>query len=919
MDWHTLDGPAALVYWDSSSKNGLSTSKVEERRARLGENSLPVPPRESAIKQLLGQFADPLVGALLVAAIVSLGVAISEDRGGHWLARFSDTIAILLIVVVNALLGFFQERRAEAALDALQKMAAPNAKVLRDGTVAILPARELVPGDIVEMAAGDAIPADLRLLTASDFFAEESPLTGESTSVQKAAEPKLGEETPLAERRNMVYMGTIAVRGHARGLVVQTGQYTELGRIGTLIRGAEREDTPLEQRLARLGKIILLVCLGLSAALFAIGMVQEQRSWTVLLLTAVSLAVAAIPEGLPAITTITLALGMQRMATEGAIVRKLPAVETLGSATVICSDKTGTLTQNAMTVRSIETADGAYDVTGDGYAIEGDILGQDGAPLADTPTSVQTLLEVAAICNNAKFDDAEEGRKVVGDPTEAALLVLSAKAGFARERLLEEITIQRTLPFDSDRKRMTVVAARADGTRRAYVKGSPDHLLPTCTHVLTADGPIPLDAAERDRLGERNEAYAKRALRVLAFAVKEDPDPDAPEDELVFVGFAAMLDPPRPEVRAAVEECRHAGIAVKMITGDHKLTAIAIARELGLWDESSIAMTGAEIEETDEQRLLSKIERVTVFARTTAEQKLRLVRTLKKLGHVVAMTGDGVNDAPALREAQIGVAMGLGGTDVAREAAEMVLADDNFATIVVAVREGRAIFRNIQKFIFFLNSANAGLVVAVIVGSFFEWMPQLTPLQLLWVNLVTNGLPALALGVDPPEPGQMDERPRNPTEGIVGWHDLFGMLIVGTVMGGAALFIFWLPDLAPELLGSRDRAEALLRCRAMAFSLLAISPLVHAFNCRSRTRSAFERPFSNRALWGAIAISFSVHAITVLVPALHPIFHTHLLTLTEWGVVLGLSFLPVPVYEAIKLVWRAVAKRKRREPAAVGD
>jgi Ca2+-transporting ATPase len=878
---------------------------------------LPEPPRESAIKQLLGQFADPLVGALLVAAIVSMGVAVSEDHAGPWLARFSDTIAILLIVVVNALLGFFQERRAEAALDSLQKMAAPNAKVMRDGAVSIVPARELVPGDVVELAAGDAIPADVRLLSTSDFSAEESPLTGESTSVQKEAELTLGEETPLAERRNMVYMGTTAVRGTARGLVVQTGPYTELGRIGTLIRSAGREETPLEQRLARLGKIILLVCLALSALLFAIGIAQGQRSWTVLLLTAVSLAVAAIPEGLPAITTITLALGMQRMATEGAIVRKLPAVETLGSATVICSDKTGTLTQNAMTVRCIETVDAAYDVTGEGYANEGGILDGDGSALDELPAPVKTLLEIAAICNNSKFDDTEEGRKVVGDPTEAALLVLSAKAGFARERLLEDFTIERTLPFDSDRKRMTVVVAGADGTRRALVKGSTDHLLPTCTHVLTADGPVPLDDAERERLAGRNEAYAKRALRVLAFAVKNDPDPETPEEELVFVGFAAMLDPPRPEARAAVEECRRAGIAVKMITGDHKLTAVAIANDLGLWDESSIAMTGAEIEETDEQRLLSKIERVTVFARTTAEQKLRLVRALKKLGHVVAMTGDGVNDAPALREAQIGVAMGLGGTDVAREAAEMVLADDNFTTIVVAVREGRAIFRNIQKFIFFLNSSNAGLVVAVIVGSFFDWMPQLTPLQLLWVNLVTNGLPALALGVDPPEPGQMEEPPRDPNEGIVGWHDFFGMLVIGAVMGGAALFIFWLPEIAPDLLGTRDHADALLRCRAMAFSLLAISPLVHAFNCRSRNRSAFERPFSNRALWGAIAISFTVHAVTVLVPALHPIFHTHLLSLTEWGVVLGLSLLPVPVFEAIKLVGRAASRRTaRRERTA---
>jgi Ca2+-transporting ATPase len=908
--WHALEANEALGHWEADGARGLATAEVEQRRTRLGENALPEAPRPSALRQLLGQLADPLVGALLVAALVSMGVALTETEGS-WLLRFSDTLAILLIVVVNALLGFFQERRAEAALDALSKMAAPTAKVVREGAVTVVPSRELVPGDLVELEAGDSVPADLRLLSTKELQAEEAALTGESTPVAKRAEAVLEEGAPLGDRENMVYLGTTIVRGRARALVVQTGPHTELGRIGALIRSAEREDTPLEQRLGRLGKIILLACLAISSLLFVVGVLQEGRSWTVLLLTAVSLAVAAIPEGLPAITTITLALGMQRMAHRGAIVRKLPAVETLGSATLICSDKTGTLTQNAMTVRGLETAQRVYRVTGEGYAPDGEVL--EGDARVDRPGPVlDALARVSILCNSAHFEQRDGELKVVGDPTEAALLTLASKLGLKRDEVLASVEIEREIPFDSDRKRMTVIARDADGARTAYVKGSPDLLLPLCESVLCEEGIVPLTAEERARLLGANERYAAQALRVLACAIRPEPDDEDPERRLVFVGFAAMIDPPRPEVKAAVAECRSAGIRVAMITGDHQLTAIAIARELGFWtDGTSVAMTGAELEATSDERLLESIDRVSVFARVTAEQKLRLVRALKHRGNVVAMTGDGVNDAPALREAQIGIAMGRGGTDVAREASEMVLADDNFATIVHAVREGRAIFRNIQKFIFFLNSSNAGLVTAVIVSSFFEWMPQLTPLQLLWVNLVTNGLPALALGVDPPEPGQMQEPPRDPGEGIVGIRDFVGMLVVGAVMGGSALFVMWLPELAPELVGGATRADDLSRARAMAFTLLAISPLFHALNCRSRTRSALADLTSNRALWGAIAVSTSVHLVVLVLPVLHPIFHTHLLTGTEWAIVVGLAVLPVPLFESIKLV-RALTRRAKR-------
>jgi Ca2+-transporting ATPase len=908
-----MDVQAVGSYWEADLRSGLKGSEVAAKRARLGENRIPEPAKPSAILQFLSGFADPLVGALLVAAVVAATVAISEGGGGPWFARFSDTFAILLIVIVNGVLGFLQERRAEQALDALQKMAAPNAKVVRDGAVAILPAAALVPGDIIELEAGDSIPADLRLFDTVNLAIEEAALTGESAPVEKFGDRKLAEDAALAERVTTAYMGTSVTRGRARAIVVQTGPFTELGRIGALIRSTEREETPLEQRLEKFGKQILVVCLAISVLLFVIGFLRGGQPWTVLLLTAVSLAVAAIPEGLPAITTITLALGMQRMAQRGAIVRKLPAVETLGSATVICSDKTGTLTQNLMTVRLVETADDVFEVTGEGYDAKGEFK-RDGAVVEKLPRALVRLLATGTICNTAVVDASGPVPKVVGDPTEAALVSLALKGGVERAALLATAQIDAELPFDSDRKRMTVIVKGTDGKRVAHVKGSPDLLLPLCTHVLRAEGRVELSNDERARLVERNEEHARQALRVLALADRENPDHSEPETGLTFLGFAAMIDPPRPEVKIAVAECHRAGIQVVMITGDHKLTAIAIARELGFWEDDSIAMTGAELEATDDQRLMGLVHRIAVFARVTAEQKLRIVRALKRRGNVSAMTGDGVNDAPALREANIGIAMGKGGTDVAREAADMVLADDNFATIVHAVREGRAIFRNIKKFIFFLNSSNAGLVFAVIIGTFFDDTLKyaLTPLQLLWINLVTNGLPALALGVDPAVPGLMDQKPRPVTEGLLSGKDVVGTIAVGVVMGGAALGLYLLPDHAPQVFAEGlTRDQMLAHVRTMAFTVLAFSPLFHAFNCRSEVDSIFRVGlFTNKFLLGAVAVSGAVHLVTILVPPLYPIFKTDMMSGVEWAIVLGLSALPIPIFE----LWKLVAPKPKPGP-----
>jgi Ca2+-transporting ATPase len=890
--WHSIPPEAALDHLDAST-TGLDEAEAARRRAEVGPNELPSPPRPSALRQLLGQFADPLVGALMVAAGVSLTVALSAGSEEGW-GRFGDTFAIILIVTVNALLGFFQERRAEAALDALAELAAPTARVLRRGALKIVPARELVPGDVVDLEGGDAVPADLRLFLAHELTVEEASLTGESVPSSKARR-EVEIDTGLGDRSSMAYLGTTVARGHGRGVVVATGSGTELGRIGALLDATERAPTPLEVRLGRLGRWILLICLALSVVLFFLGLFMGTGTVPVLLLTAVSLAVAAIPEGLPAITTITLALGMQRMAAHGAIVRKLPAVETLGSATIVCSDKTGTLTQNEMSVRVLELADGTVHEVGD-EAVEG--------PLGET---ARLAVAVGALCNAATID-ADTGR-VVGDPTEGALLTLARKAETPLHALSANLEEVRDLPFDSDRRRMTRIYLRRDGRQDAYVKGSADVILERCTFRQTDDGVEPLDEASRRALLARSEDHAREALRVLALAVRRDvAGVEDPEQELTFVGLVGMIDPPRPEAAAAVAECRRAGIQVVMITGDHALTAVAIARELDIWREDAEALTGTDIVALDDEALSEHLARVVVFARVTAEQKLRLVRLYKRRGEVVAMTGDGVNDAPALREAQIGVAMGKGGTDVARQASEMVLADDRFATIVEAVREGRAIYRNIQKFIFFLNSSNAGLVFAVIVGSFFPWMPQLTPLQLLWVNLVTNGLPALALGVDPPDAGQMDEPPRDPEAGIIDREGVFRMGVAGVVMGLGALLLQLLPVLSPGLLAGADQAEELAHGRALAFTLLALSPLFHAFNCRSRYRTLLQGQV-NPILWAAIAVSLSVHLVTLFVPALHGVFRTHAPTAVEWGLTVALAAAPIPVFEVLKAVQRGLRGR----------
>jgi Ca2+-transporting ATPase len=909
-----VESPEDLVErFRSDMAKGLSQKEAAQRFAKDGPNELPSPPPPSKLKQFLGQFSNPIVLTLLGAAVIAT-INGASHGGASMLARFGDAIAILLIVILNAFLGYYQERRAEAALEALKRMQTPTARVRRDDQVKIIAARELVVGDVLELEAGDAVPADARLLQTINLASQEAALTGESMPVGKDARAELPDDAPLGDQATMVFVGSAIVRGKGRAVVVATAGGTELGRISKLMAEPGQVKTPLEEKLEHFGKRILWVCLGLSGLLFVWQMFRGGTNWSDLLLEAVSLAVAAIPEGLPAITTITLALGMQRMAKRGAIIRKLAAVETLGAATVICSDKTGTLTKNEMTVRELYAGGVSYNATGAGYDPKGDIVTLDAKPVSDPPEPLRDLLATIALCNNASLEQDEDGRWiVVGDPTEGALLTLAAKGGVPRESVAPSHQIVKELPFDSDRKRMTVVTLDAAGREVVHTKGSADVLIPLCSSQHLATGPVPLDDEGRKAIIAEAERMAGDALRVLAVARRElttasDPRPrlggSTPpastdlEQKLTFIGLVGMIDPPRDGVKEAVRACAEAQVRAVMITGDHKLTAVAIAKELGLWDEGAIALTGAELDKLTDEGLERRVDSVRVFARVSAEQKLRIVRAFKARGHVVAMTGDGVNDAPALKEAHIGVAMGLHGTDVAREAADMVLADDNFATIVHAVREGRAIWRNIQKFIFFLLSSNAGLLVTVFAAAMLPNLPALKPLMILWINLVTNGLPALALGVDPPDPTQMTEPPRKPTAGLLGAREYLGMAAVGVWMGGCALACYMWPWLAVD-------GETIMHARAIAFSLLALSPLFHAFNCRSPTASiAALRPLVSRPLVVAVVLSAAIHLPSVLVPGLRGVFQTYALTSYEWGVMLGLSASILPVIEILKLLQR---------------
>lgn len=878
--WHILPWLDVAKVLDVQPDKGLYGKEVQRRLLEVGKNALAVKKGVHPVFVFLGQFKDFMVLVLLAATVVS-----------GLLGEIADAVTILAILIVNAILGFIQESRAERSMEALRSLNAPEARVLREGLEQKIAAADLVPGDIVLLEAGDRIPADIRWIQTVNIQVEEAALTGESQPVSKNIAPLLEELTPMADRRNMGYMGTSVVQGRGAGVVVATGMETEMGVIAGMLQNVVEEETPLQKRLAELGKWLVLVSFLVCAAVVVTGVLRGEDFYK-MFFTGVALAVAAIPEGLPAIVTVALAVGVQRMVKRRAVIRKLPAVETLGCATVICSDKTGTLTQNEMTVRQIYSEGRKITVSGQGYDPKGEFFGADPGKEQDP---LRAGLRIAALCNNAsltkkgvqvaglfrsKKNDAPWG--VNGDPTEGAMLVAAAKAGIWREVLERKEERIGELPFDSDRKRMTVVYQSRQG-RRAYVKGAPDVVLNLCRQELTAKGAVELSTESRRRIMRANDEMARQALRVLAVAEKPLADAD-PLDEnvekgLTFVGLLGMIDPPRASAVKAVKVCRQAGIKPVMITGDHRLTAEAVAHELGMFQgyEGDV-ITGEELARMSEEDLKDRVMDISVYARVTPKDKLRIVRAFKQQGQVVAMTGDGVNDAPAVKEADIGVAMGVAGTDVTKEASSMVLGDDNFATIVSAVEEGRGIYDNIRKFIRYLLSCNLGEVLTMFLATLVGLPLPLLPIQILWVNLVTDGLPAMALGIDKADPGIMNRPPREPKESIFA-RGLIGKIGVrGTMIGLGTLFVF----VAGFYMG-----ENMLVARTMAFTTLVFSQLFHVFDCRSEERSIFEIGFfSNPYLVGAVCVSIIMQLSVIYIAPLQAIFKTAPLALWHWLLIL---------------------------------
>ena len=768
--WYQQSGVEVLENLGSDLHKGLPDKEAAARLEKNGPNELQGKPRATLWERLLAQFKDFLVLILIGASIVSAFVG-----------EVTDSLVIVAIVILNAALGVFQESKAEKALEALQKMAAPNSRVVRGGTIQTVPSRELVVGDIVLLEAGDYIPADVRILESMNLKVEEASLTGESVPVEKET-AAVDHEASLADRHNMGYMGTVVTYGRGRAVIIGTGMDTEIGKIAEMISSFEEQSTPLQEKLAAFGKVLGLLCLVVCAIVFVLGIYQGYRDGhlttdevTLLFMTAVSLAVAAIPEGLPAVVTIVLAIGMQRMVKKNSIVKKLHAVETLGSTTVICSDKTGTLTQNQMTVVRLFADGGLLEVSGEGYSPEGDFSRNGQALEVAAEPGLTLLLEGAALCNDAVLQAGAEERlwKIAGDPTEGALVVVAAKAGFDRESVNEKYPRVQEIPFDSSRKMMTTFHRMPDGTVRAFVKGAPDILLNRCGRISVRRELTELNDAAREAIFAANSEMARQALRVLAVGYRDfaevpaDLDPAQIERELIFVGLLGMIDPPRSEARDAVRICAKAGIRPIMITGDYRDTALAVAIDLGIAEGEHQVVTGQQLNAMTQEELCQVVKKASVFARVSPEHKVAIVEAFQCNHQIVAMTGDGVNDAPALKKADIGVAMGITGTDVTKETADMVLTDDNFASIVSAVEEGRVIFANIRKFVFFLLSCNLAEIMVIFFAMILGWPIPLLPIQLLWLNLVTDAFPALALGMEKPEPGVMDQQPRDPQEPLL--------------------------------------------------------------------------------------------------------------------------------------------------------
>lgn len=900
ISWHSA-GIDEVLQALGTSKKGLAAGEAQERLVKYGYNELTEEERVRPIQMFLNQFKDPFVIMLLVAIVISTGIGWYKSSliGGGSIEEYVDAVTIAAIVALNATVGFIQEYRSEKAIEAMKKLSAPRARVLRDGRELLLPAREIVPGDVISLESGDRIPADARLFEVVELKTEEAVLTGESTPVEKQT-GTVRERTPVADRRNTVFSGTHVTYGRGKAVVTETGMGTEFGKIAQMVQAVEEEQAPLARKLADFASKLGAAIAGIVIVVFVFELLRTElhvESVMNMFMTGVALAVAAVPEGLPAVVTVSLALGVRELAKRNAITRRLASAETLGAVTVICSDKTGTLTKGEMTVRELYVAGRTVELTGVGYQLEGDFVtgGERIDPSRDS--SLTLLLRSASLCTNARFD----GSNVVGDTTEAALIVAASKAGLAKEELEVQYPRLSEIPFTSERKLMTTAHSSQDGAAFSCTKGAPEIVLGICTHEMVDGMRRQLDEARKREILEANEKMASKALRVLGVAFKEllaDGDWNQHKEHLerglTFLGLTGMIDPPREEAKEAVRKCRDAGIEVVMITGDHRLTAVAVARELGIAGEGTV-LTGSQLDEMTDGRFEEVLEDVSVYARVTAEHKLRIVKMLRNRGHVVAMTGDGVNDAPALKHADIGVAMGISGTDVTREAADLVLADDNFATIVNAVEGGRTIYDNVRKFTFFLLSCNFGELFVIGTFAVFGLELPLSAAMILWVNLVTDGAPAIALSMDPPAEDVMKRPPRDPDEGILQGRFASILAIMVTQFLGTAVLFY----MAYYVFN-----EPLEEARTLAFMQVTFQELVIVWNSRSEKRNAFKVGFtSNKFLLLAVIGSA---ALTATIPYLQLLGATPM-TLFDWILVTPISlsgFLILPEVFYGRKVWR---------------
>jgi len=864
--WYKKSKNEILQELDVDEKNGLSSTEALRRLEKYGKNKLETKKKKTLFKQFLSQLKDVMIYILIIAAIISA-----------FLGEISDALIILLVIIINAVIGVIQESKAEKALDALKELSTPKALVKRDGSLKEILSEDIVPGDIVIIDAGRYIPGDLRLIDTANLKIEESAFTGESVPSEKDASFLPDKEIPIGDQNNMAFMSTLATYGRGVGVVVGTGMNTEIGKIAKMIEQEENDETPLQKKLSELGKILGFLAVGICILIFIISFFQG-RDLLEMFLTSISLAVAAIPEGLPAIVAIVLALGVQRMVKKNAIIRKLPAVETLGSVSIICSDKTGTLTQNKMTVTTV--------YTNDSYIKESEFN------LNDNESKL--LVDCMVLCNDATYSEKSQ----TGDPTEIALLESPFKLNILKEKLEKEFKRIDEIPFDSDRKLMTTVNLVDDKKARVFTKGALDSILSICNKISVNGKLVDFSKEYKAKVLENSNIMSDKALRVLAFAYKdiskENIVLDSLEKDLVFIGMVGMIDPPRLEVKDSIKLCKSAGITPVMITGDHKNTAFAIANELGIAEDISQAITGHEIDKFKEEEFNEKIINYRVFARVSPEHKVKIVKAFKSHGNIVSMTGDGVNDAPSLKAADIGVAMGITGTDVSKGASDMILTDDNFSTIVSAVEEGRKIYLNIKKSIVFLLSCNLGEILTLFTAILLNWNSPLQPIHILWVNLITDSFPALALGVDKAKEDVMNNPPRNPKESIFVKSDKIQLIINGVLIGGITLFAF--------KLGERLYADSLIHAQTMAFVVLSVSQLFLSLSLRSNTKSAFSLGiFSNKYLVYSILLGIFLQVIIISISFIANIFKVTPLLLYDWIVVILVSLIPFAINEILKL------------------